>query len=452
MCTMITYEAHKSENFSNLLSDFYNKATFSDLALHIGDLSNPSKQPLVIHSHLLVLHSASEYIRRYLSCFLNDPTRSSISIPNALLPNQLQLTLQLDYARSGLDDEVIALFFSLFYVTRFDEAHLRANNLEEPLHHNILVLYDLALYFLFDALSAYIEQYFKASMCLAYFTPLSLFCLTLDPLTATYSTEKQRGASVYKRLAQWYTCCVSEQGSVEEPATVDASTVCDYEYFTRNKKAILQDMARIENCRLPKKEARRIDASTICLDYHRNICEACMGESTKDNAVGAFYYLDMGCVSLRYTNGVERFFLRLKKKKHPDSRSTTHDNRVELTMNRTMTSPPPYKKLRTQEQRWMGPTNEQDRYECESRISLLSRKKHKDKSIQRHCKKNIFIPTEINNFDMHAPKYCYEGRCDHCSTMKPVYIMLIRIRLTKENHNDPPLEDMSMMVEESTAQ
>jgi len=291
MCSMITYDSQKSENFGNLLSDFYNKAAYSDLVLHIGDISNPAKQALVIHSHLLVLHSASEYMRRYLSCFINDPTRSCVSKPNAmlLLPNQLQLTLQLDYARSGLDDEVVGLFFSLFYVTRFDEAHLKANCLEERLHHNILVLYDLALYFLFDSLSTYIEQYFKATMSLAYFTPLSLFCLQHNPVTSTYSVEKQRGSSVYKRLAQWYACCVNGEEVVREPsgAEEEAAAKCDYQYFTRNKQAILQDMACIENCRLPKKEARRLDDSTICLDYHRNICGDCMGEST--NAMGAFY-------------------------------------------------------------------------------------------------------------------------------------------------------------------
>lgn len=451
MFSMIIHDSQKSENFGNLLSDFYNKAMYSDLVLHIGDTGNPGKTPFVIHTHQLVLHSASEYIRRRLSsCFLEDPSRSYVN-------NQLQITIQLDYARSGLDDEVVGLFFSLFYVARFDEAHLKANHLEERLHHNILVLYDLALYFLFDSLSTYIEQYFKATMCLAYFTPLSLFCLQHNPATATYSVEKQRGSTLYRRLAQWYACCVSGDEEAGAANTVDEEkeTRCDSQYFSRNKQTILHEMAQIENCRLPKKEARRLNDSTIRLDYHRNLCGDCMGNSS--NAVGAFYYLDMGCLTLKYTNGVERFFLRLKKKRRHDVRGVVYDNGMELTMISAMSSPPPYKKLRIashgQQQRWMSPVDESDRYECESRISLLSRKRHKDKSTQSRSKKNIFIPTEINNFDVHAPKHCYEGRCDHCATLKPIYIMLISIKLSKEsNSNNSPLEDMSMIVEEPTVQ
>jgi len=167
----------------------------------------------------------------------------------------------------------------------------------------------------------------------------------------------------------------------------------------------------------------------------------------------------MGCLTLKFTHRVERFFLRLKKKRRHDPRGVTHDNRMELTMISAMSTPPPYKKLRTHgggggQQRWMSPTDESERYECESRISLLSRKRHKDKSIQSHSKKNIFIPTEINNFDVHAPKHCYEGRCDHCSILKPIYIMLISIKLSKErsSNTNSPLEDMSMMVEEPTVQ
>lgn len=419
----------KSENFGNLLSEFYNKATYSDLVLHIGDTGDEEKPPLVIHSHFLILHSASEFIRRYVSCFRNDPQRCHVLSPNTLVPNQLHLKIYMDYAKNGLDDQVIALFFSLFYVNRFDETHLKQNHLDEALHHNILVLYDLALYFLFDTLVVYIESYFKATMSLAYFSHLTNFCLQPNPVTGLYTLEKkQRGATLYRRLIQWYTCCVSGDDVSPSPPSSDK---CDWHYFTRHKQAILRDITSVENCRPPRKEARRLTETEVSLEYHRTICETCMDGSKGENVVGSFYYLDMGCLTL----DTECFFLRLKKKKRIDPRGIAYDNKLELTRTCTKKRPLP------------------EHYACESRISLLSRKSHKDKFMQTQSKRNLSVPTEINHFDAHPAKHCYEGHCDHCTILKPVYIILMRISLTREDEDLPrPLEDMTMNVEEPSVQ
>ncbi len=456
MCTMITRQERKSENFGNLLSDYYNKATDSDLVLYISDLSDPNKLPLLIYSHLLVLRSASDFIRRYLSCFSNDPSRCQLSNANPVVPNQLQLSIPLDYASNNLDDSLLTLFFSLFYVNRFDETHLGRNGLADQIHHNILHLYQLSLYFCYDTLTSYIEQYFKATMCLTYFTPLSNFCPQKDPFTGKYLLEKARGATVYNRLAQWYTCCVRDSSSLceeEEEAGPASEERCNKQYFEQKKRAILADLATVENCRLPKKEARRLSESSIRLDYHRNLCAGCMSDSNKENTVGAYYYLDLGCLALQYGNGVEQFFLRLKKKRRPDSQqSVLQDNKIELTMNRKHT-PPAQKKPRNGTEQWMPSSSviEEDgeRYTCDSRIVLLSKKTHKDKSLQKYKKKSLSLPTEINSFDVHAAKHCYEGHCDQCNTLKPVYILMMRILLSREgtNANASP-EDMTMSVED----
>lgn len=420
----------KNENFGNLLSEYYNKATVSDLVLHIGDTCDRKKVPLVIHTHLMFLHPASAFIRRYLSCFGNDPERCHVTGQNPLVPNQLHLKINLDYGKGRLDDEVVSLFFSLFYVNRFDEAHLKHNHIEEAFYHNILILYELALHFLFDTLCVYIESYFKATMSLAYFSHLSNFCLLPDPVTGAYALEKQRGATVYRRLAQWYTCCVGgDDVSPSPPPSSDDK--CDWHYFTRNKQAILRDIGLVENCRLPKREARRLTDSSLSLEYHRTICETCMDGSKGENVVGSFYYLDMGCLTLEDAN----FFLRLKKKKRIDPRGIAYDNKLELTMTCPSSSSTP------------------EQYMCESRISLLSRKSHKDKFSQTQSKKNLFIPTEINHFDAHPVKHCYEGHCDYCTMLKPVYIILMRINLSRQEEDHPrPLEDMTMNVEEPSVQ
>ena len=418
----------KNENFGNLLSEYFNKATVSDLVLHIGDTHDTKKVPLLIHTHLMCLHPASEFIRRYLSCFGNDPERCHVSGQNPLVPNQLNLTINLDYGNGRLNDEVVTLFFSLFYVNRFNEAHLKHNHIEEAFYHNILILYELALYFLFDTLIVYIESYFKATMSLAYFNHLSNFCLQPHPLTGAYVLDKkQRGATLYRRLVQWYTTCVGGDHVSPSPPPSIEEQKCDWHYFTRNKQAILGDIALIENCRLPKKEARRLADSSLSLDYHRTICETCMDGSKGENVVGSFYYLDMGCLTL----GDYSFFLRLKKKKRIDPRGIAYDNKLELTMTHTT----------------------QQRYACKSRISLLSRKSHKDKFLQTQSMKSLFIPTEINNFDAHPVKHCYEGHCDHCTMLKPVYVILMRISLSREDEDYPhPLEDMTMNVEEPSVQ
>lgn len=448
------HEAEKSENFVTLLKQFYNKALYSDLVLHIRDSGDAKKPPLLIHTHLIVLYSASHYIQRFLACFATDPSRYSIQTDNPLVPNQIHLNLELDYA-SGFDDALIQLFFSLFYVNRFDEAHLKANGLADTLHENIMALYTLASYFAYDTLLVYLEQYLKASMCVAYFTPLTNLCLSRHPVTGEYTIErKHANGSLFTRLLQWYTCCIDERDVTNDETTTTTPTIittetdttigpikCNRRYYEENKASILGQMQeRIVNLQavdIPQKRVQRLDATTIQLDYYRRICNECLGECNKKNTINSFYYINMGFLTLDSA----RFFLRLKKKVpylSPRRDSYHRNNVLEMTMVRKYYGDHGEQPTRLEEK------DEDEKYHCRSHVALLSRKKHRDKYKQEYGKKSLFTTTEINSFDTHPVKYCYEARCDHCSSVKPVYIILLHMVVSRENS---PIEDMSMMVE-----
>lgn len=389
-------------NFANLRTQFFDKANCSDLILHIVDFTNPLKPALVIHSHFIVLYSVSDYIRRRLdSLFENDPSRYRLN-------NQTHLNITL----SEVDDEVVRLFFSLFYVNRFDHEQMSKNGLGERVHENILTLYDLAQYFLFDTLIAYIDQYFRESMCLSYLTPLLDFCLQQSPETGSHYIDKKRTGTLFNSLIQWYACCAD--------TTEEANSV-----------AMLGDLSqRVENmeecCRIPRKRARRLSGSKTHLEYYHRICDDCMCKSSKHNTVGAFYYLNLGHLSLQHVEdgSTERFFMRLKKQVNNKSGI----NKIELT-------------------RIRDKPIENEPVRCHTELRLLSRKQRREASstlVQRVEQLHLNVPTEINSFERNALKHCYEAQCDHCALTKPVYILLLDITITSNN-----LEDMTMSVEDA---
>lgn len=436
------------ENFGNLRSDFYNKETFSDLTLHIYDTEKPGQvEPLVIHSHFLVLYSASAYIRKCLTGFENDPSRS-VNRSN----NKTTLRIQLD----SVDEEVVRLFFSLFYMNRFDKAHISMNGIDQSIHENSLALYSLAKFFFFDTLVVYIEKYFRENMRLSFFASLSAFCLRMNEMSGLFYVDQPQCGVLFKNLIQWYTCCVKPPTTEEFIAGQRKGDPANVRYYADNKRAILHDLEHcvenIDECALPRQRVRRLSETRIELDHHHRVCDECLSKSTKRNTVDAFYYLDMGSLSIEDANATERFFMRLKKKKRAffSARGVDEDededeeeeeddddiNIIELTMIR---------KHQLQQQEAVL-----ERYSCSSRVTLLSRKNYQEKPQQcRYTKRNLSIPSEVNNFKTTPIEHCYEAHCDHCAKLRPVHIIMLSLTLEREGMLLLPPEDMSMSVEES---
>ena len=442
--TMMMMTTSRNENFSNLRNEFFNKSDDSDLVLHISDIGSPIKR-LEIHAHRMVMKSASRYIHSCLNSRLNYQNRS-------LINEKVVLKLELDFTGNALSDDVVILFFSLFYLNRFDN--------EEELHYNILEIYELATFFLFDALTHYIENYLMATMSLSYFTPLCRFCLTFDEASNRYEMIESK-APLFTRLLQWYQCCVDIPTELPQ---LPYSSICDSNYYARHKESIITDLSRrvnnIDRCQLPRKE---ISKST--LRYYHRICPGCL-EFT-DNRIGSFYYSDLGQLKKTYRNGSETFFFRLKKKKSVSSNrhSPQRNNQpatitVELTRRATYTEQPYKKRARLNGEEggedWLEEEEEEEdtnRYLCKSRVTLLSQKQEKDIIDSVYSEKDISVPTEIGHFEPHKVKHCYVGQCDQCTntSRQEIYIIILDVSLSREAYNAPIQEEMGMQVEESTA-
>lgn len=426
----------KSENFDDLRTRFFNKSDDSDTILHICDIGQ-SIERLEIHSHLLVLKSASRYIQSYLTFNLNQHNLNHFSNgQGGLIPTKLLLRLELDFS-NGLSNEVVSLFFSLFYVKHFNEEQLK-----EAIHYHILELYELACYFLFDALVVYIEQYLIATMSLTYFTPLTRFCLTMEESSGNYQIIESK-AYLFTRLLQWYQCCI-------DPSTSFLSYnegKCDSDYYADHKTTILRNLSQriknIDKCQLPIKSITKPNSLITRLQHYHRICPSCLESTSKKNRIGAFSYIELGHLTQTSINGSETYFFRLKKRfvsRHgsPLSHNNANNNTIEMTRQYSHKR----QRLNTEEE------EDEILYQCDSHITLLSRKRIIDTKEDTYNEKDISMPTEIAKFLTHKPKHCYEGHCDQCNLRKSIYIIVLDITLHNQSLILPP-EEMTMQVEES---
>ena len=416
----------KSGNFSNLRTQLFNKSACSDVVLHISDIGSSAKR-VVIHANSPILYAASRYFQSCLTSLLNECNKKYITTEpgESILPNKLILRVELDFSQ-GLTEEVVELFFSLFYLNRFDEE----SELADSFHYHILELYELASFFLYDALTAYIEGYLVATMSLAYFTPLWRFCLSFDETNQRYELIESK-IRLFERLLQWYECCIDPR---PHTSTIEGKVCHNSEYYAHHKETILADVARrvnkIERCYLPRKQV--VDQA---LFYYHRICGSCLDTNNrKHQRIGNFCYTDLG----KLKSESETFFFRLKKKtlvnRHspPSPRYETQPITIEMTRHRA-------KRVRKEE--------EESRYTCKSRLCLLSRKAECDVTERIYNEKDLSIPSEISSFMPHKAKHCYDGQCDQCHTSQPIYILILRVEFEKAARVQ---EEMDMLVEETT--
>ncbi len=80
-------------------------------------------------------------------------------------------------------------------------------------------------------------------------------------------------------------------------------------------------------------------------------------------------------------------------------------------------------------------------YSCKTNIFLLSKKVRKDHTLTEYSERDLQIPSEISNFEIHQEKHCYEGKCDSCREKKLIYIIQLEIELSKspDKLNEQPI-------------
>ena len=104
------------------LSQIQKEEIRADTKIIVNDLSDPFHQ-FIIHSHYIVLWSASQHFRQTLQFPSNNNSGSGGG------NNEIIISLDLSES-SGFTERMIRLFFSLFYVPTFTEATLGIEHYE----------------------------------------------------------------------------------------------------------------------------------------------------------------------------------------------------------------------------------------------------------------------------------------------------------------------------------
>lgn len=474
----------KRENFVNLM-DLHKDSLYTDFVLLICDEADPLRQPkFEIATHRFILYACSTYFAR---CFTFGQQQASSIVLSSMC-------LALNFV-DGLTEEMVRLFFRLFYVTRFDAQHLLAEEgLMDAIEANIFFLYQLALRFHFNPLIEYCESLLFESWGLEYFGHLSRFCLIKNGVTGRYAIIDER-LKLYARFLQWYQCCVEQLPTYAPLLSDDASS---RHYFSCQKEEIMRELIanvdNIEACHIPTKSHRNVSATAMQLTYYRKICTACLFNSNTKHSYEGFYLINFGALKKYYLNGYEQYFFRLKRRLRNNDPLT--DNMLELSLLRTYEEPRDMTSSNNDEThhtpkhanrrhsatriRLIIQENEKDvydesisveeeeeveeieieemiaanntilddkaqleqmpllasmtdtKYRCQSHITLLSKKVDTDQTPSTYASRDFALPTEISHFELHHEKWCYTGQCDSCAKQAPIYIIQMDIRLERD--------------------
>lgn len=485
---MTSVKKNKRDNLVNLV-DIHKDSMYTDFVLLVCDEADPHRNVLFqIDTHRLILYACSDYFAR---CFTFGHQQKN----NNTVMTSMYLALNFI---DGLTEEMVRLFFGLFYVRRFDTKHL--GDLAETIESNIFFLYQLALRFHFSPLAEYCEALLFESWTLEYFGHLTRFCLIKNSVTGRYSIIDER-LKLYARFLQWYQCCVEHiPYSPLMPSSEDAAVVPSSRYFSCQKEEILREhRENVDNfavCHLPNKSHRNLTRSAMKLEYYRRICTSCLFNSKTRHSYEGFYLINFGAIRKNYTNGYEQYFFRLKRRIKPAAITTVTplgENILELSLLRTY-----YNHTQEEEEEEVTKTNkhanrrlsatrirlliegasnndnsleeeeegmmveeekEEDedpgtiidnkahleqmpllpsmsttKYLCKTLVTLISKKVETDTISREYKTRDFALPTEINAFELHHEKWCYTGQCDTCRHTKPIYIMQMDISLEQEDH------------------
>jgi hypothetical protein len=312
--------------------DLHKDSVYSDIVLLICDEADPFRSvQFQIDTHRLILYACSTYFAR---CFTfgqktcNTTTSTLVS----------SMCLALNFV-DGLTEEMVRLFFRLFYVRRFDSKHLgdEDGDLVSQIESNIFFLYQLALRFHFDPLVEYCESLLFESWGIEYFAHLSRFCLIKNSVSGRYAIIDER-LKLYARFLQWYQCCVDHIPYSPLLAEDDTAKSNSRRYFSCQKEEILREhyenVDNITACHIPTKSHLNVSHDVMRLEYYRKICASCLFNHKTKHSYEGFYLINFGALKKYYLNGHEQYFFRLKRRLKPTT-TQLGENVLELSLLRT---------------------------------------------------------------------------------------------------------------------
>lgn len=468
---------NKRDNFANIM-DLHKDSVYTDFVLLICDEADPFQSvKFQIDTHRLILYACSTYFAR---CF-NFGQKTS----NKMLATSMCLALNFV---DGLTEEMVRLFFRLFYVRRFDSKHLNQEEVSQ-IESNVFFLYQLALRFHFDPLVEYCESLLFESWDIEYFAHLSRFCLIKNSVSGRYAIIDER-LKLYARFLQWYQCCVEH--IPYSPLLAESTKSNSRRYFSCQKEEILREhrdnVDNIDACHIPTKSHRNLPNGMMRLEYYRKICSSCLLNHKTRHSYEGFYLINFGAIKKYYLNGHEEYFFRLKRRLKPTasqlgenilelsllrtyykeqdivtdeddqdaSKNTKHANRrhsasriKQLVQDQHSTDESYGEPISVEEEEEeevaameedvldnrarleQMPMLTTSKYRCKTLVTLLSKKVETDRMEREYASRDFLLPTEINNFEIHQEKWCYTGQCDTCQKTRPIYIIQMDILLER---------------------
>lgn len=273
------------------------------------------------------------------------------------------------------------------------------------------------------------------------------------------------------------------QKDTEKVAFTDQSDVARKSrgyYFSHSKEQILLDcISSIENfhlCPVPQKSLTTSGtpyAPSTAIAYYAKLCTNCYRNDDDGHILPheRSRLIDLGFIARVYANGTEKCAFRLRK----DLDSS--ENALEIHMERRYNEKPRDQVMsdeteerpsvefqdRLEEEghgsqsldmdveevncgdartendsislapddgvNFLYPTEGDQLYRCETRLSMLSKMVENETSIYEVEQMRQSTITEVSRFQLHEEQYCYEGKCGKCKKYGPLFILLIDLKL-----------------------
>ena len=335
-------ESFQSPHIGLDLSQIQKEKIRPDTRIIIKDLHNPFHQ-FTIESHYIVLWSASLHFRKNLqfSSHYKDQQQTTT--------NEVILTLDLS-ENTGITEQTVHIFFSLFYVPVFSLASLGSERYDF-IEENILHLYQLSEHFMFQSLKLHCEKQLFASFSLDHFKLLTEFSLISSTIERNMMSIIDERINLYSRYLQWYQCCVEDAKYTQLPkegGNTSSSrrssgnrSVCNNnnsnscvggsssgggeemevegpgfiyaEYFSCKKADILREwqcaIENIDSCHIPSRSIRT-NGNLSTINYYRKLCAHCI---KADASPTQEHYIDLGSMTKISGDDSDVYSFRLKR-------------------------------------------------------------------------------------------------------------------------------------------
>lgn len=435
------------------LAQLLQSRIYTDVTLQVLDLAS-GVPCFSLEMHRVILHAASLHFRRML--VFNGQPQSVIRV---------HLDMQL------YSSELVRLFFSLFYVTVFDTAHLRPE-VAQAIGENVLFLYQLASLYLFDSLRAHCETLLFASFSLDHFKLLSDYTLVQSTVTPSKLSVLDERVVLYARYLQWYQCCVENDNNKKytelqlSPRSAGATAnesgeaqqqqqpqlTIDRHYFSCNKAEIMDELRlsvdNIAQCQIPEHSVRSEPGGVRQLQYYRKICPDCLrrGAVTSNHT----QYSNIGCIRKNYANGHESYSFRLSKTRHPARHCT-----LEMCMERVYYNAHAKRRRRDSRGHHQGDEEEEEeemvldgleyldscdetgeddeqRHSVQCEVTLLSKRLVLSRFTETHTEQRLNTMAQVCALELDERQDCYSGRCQSCHHNAPLYILLLRLSVQRQ--------------------